>query len=62
MAAKRIYFNTGKHRIEDVDMTVTDVMALLSAGMSVAQVEDHFFELTEDDIKACISYAIKHIE
>ena len=62
MATKHIYFEAGKHRIDEVSVTVEDVLALLAAGMSVEQVEDHLPELTEQDIKACISYSIKNIQ
>ena len=59
--AKNIYYD-GKHRIEGVDISVDDVMQLLSAGMSVDYISDHFPELTVDDINACVAYALKNIQ
>lgn len=62
MTAKKFYFARGKHRIEDVDITVDQIMQLLSAGMNVEYISDHFPELTPDDINACIAYALKNIQ
>jgi len=62
MTAKKIYFDRGKHRIEDVDISVDQVMLLLSAGMDIDYIADHFPELSEEDIKACVDYALKNIQ
>ncbi len=61
MSSKKIYFSEGKHRIETLDLTVEDVMQLLSSGMSIDYICDHFPLLNEADIKACIDYAQKNI-
>lgn len=61
MSRKEIYFVEGKHRIETVDIAVEDVMQLLSSGMSIDYICDHFPLLNENDIKACIDYAQKNI-
>jgi uncharacterized protein (DUF433 family) len=61
MSAKNIYFADGKHRIEALDITVEEVMQLLSASMDIDYICDHFPPLNEDDIKACIGYAQKNI-
>jgi uncharacterized protein (DUF433 family) len=37
-------------------------MQLLSAGMDVDYISDHFPELTVEDINACIDYALKNIQ
>lgn len=59
---KKLFYYNGKHRIEDVSITVDDVMILLSAGMSVEQIEDRFPELGVEDIRACIIYAADCME
>jgi uncharacterized protein (DUF433 family) len=59
MPAKNIYFADGKHRIETLDISVEEVMQLLSSGMDIDYICDHFLPLNEDDIKACIDYAQK---
>jgi uncharacterized protein (DUF433 family) len=61
MSTKNIYLAEGKHRIEALDITVEDVMQLLSSGMSIDYICDHFPLLNEADIKACIDYAQKNI-
>ena len=61
MPAKNIYFAEGKHRIESLDISVEEVMQLLSSGMDINYICDHFPPLNEDDIKACIAYAQKNI-
>jgi len=62
MSAKRIYFENGSHRIDGVDITVDDVMVLLSNGMTAEQVEDRYPELDEADIKACIVYSLQNMQ
>ena len=61
MPAKNIYFSDGKHRIENLDLNVEDVMRLLSSGVDIDYIIDHFPPITEDDIKACIDYAEKNM-
>ncbi|MDB4470880.1 DUF433 domain-containing protein [Deltaproteobacteria bacterium] len=61
MSSKKIYFAGGKHRIESLDITVEEVMQLLSSGMSIDYICDHFPLLNEADIKACIVYSQKNI-
>ncbi|WP_200821384.1 DUF433 domain-containing protein [Oceanicoccus sp. KOV_DT_Chl] len=60
--AKRLYFEAGKHRIDGVDIGVEDVLALLSAGMNINDIENRFPELSAEDIKACVQYALENIQ
>ena len=60
--ARHIYYAEGKHRIEGIDISVDEVMQLLSAGMDIDYISDHFPELTVEDINACIAYALKNIQ
>ena len=59
MTCKNIHFAEGKHRIETLDITAEEVIKLLSSGMSIDYICDHFPLLNEADIKACIDYAQK---
>ncbi len=40
-----------------MSITVYDVLSYLAAGMTHHQILDDFPYLTEDDIRACLSYA-----
>lgn len=62
MTARKIYFSEGKHQIDGIDITVDEVMQLLSSGMTIDYICDHFPQLEEEDIKACIDYALKNIQ
>ena len=49
----------GKPCIRDTRITVQEVLELINEGLSFREIiEDYYPELTEDDIKACIRYAI----
>ena len=48
---------SGKPTIRGLRITVYDVLSYLAAGMSHQQILDDFPYLTEDDIRACLSYA-----
>jgi uncharacterized protein (DUF433 family) len=41
-------------------MTVADVLSYLAAGMSHDEILADFPDLTEEDIRACLSYAANH--
>lgn len=60
--ARKLYFADGKHRIEGVDISVKEVMQLLSSGMETDTISDRYPQLSEADIKACIAYALKNIQ
>lgn len=48
---------SGKPTIRGMRITVYDVLSYLAAGMTPQQILADFPSLTEDDIKACLSYA-----
>jgi uncharacterized protein (DUF433 family) len=48
---------SGKACIRGMRITVIDVLEYLASGMSVATIIEDFPELTEEDIRACLSYA-----
>jgi uncharacterized protein (DUF433 family) len=47
----------GKPCVRDTRITVYDVLCWLASGMSVEEILSDFPELTDEDIKACLSYA-----
>ena len=47
----------GKPCIRGMRMTVYDVLSYLAAGMTQQEILDDFPYLTEEDIRACLSYA-----
>lgn len=47
----------GKPTIRGMRITVYDVLSYLAAGMTQQQILDDFPYLTENDIRACLSYA-----
>jgi uncharacterized protein (DUF433 family) len=48
---------TGKPVVHGTRISVELVVDLLAAGWSIAQILDSYPHLTEDDIRACLSYA-----
>lgn len=47
----------GKPTIRGMRITVYDVLSYLAAGMTQQEILDDFPYLTEEDIRACLSYA-----
>lgn len=47
----------GKPCIRGMRITVYDVLSYLAAGMTPQEILDDFPYLTEEDIRACLSYA-----
>ena len=47
----------GKPCIRGMRITVYDVLSYLAAGMSIPEILADFPYLTEEDIRACLSYA-----
>jgi len=47
----------GKPCVRDTRITVYDVLGWLASGMSVEEILSDFPELSDKDIKACLSYA-----
>lgn len=47
----------GKPCIRGMRITVYDILEYLAAGMSHAEILEDFPYLTEEDIRACLSYA-----
>ena len=48
----------GKPCIRGIRITVYDVLSYLAAGMTHQQILDDFPYLTEEDILACLAYAV----
>lgn len=49
----------GRAIIRDTRITVMDVLSWLSAGMTFEEILRDFPELTKEDIKACLIYAVE---
>jgi uncharacterized protein (DUF433 family) len=47
----------GRPCIRHMRITVADVLGRLAAGMTHAEILSDYPELTEEDIRACLSYA-----
>ncbi len=47
----------GRPCVRETRITVYDVLGWLASGMNQEEILRDFPELTEDDIKACLSYA-----
>ena len=47
----------GKPCVRDTRITVYEVLGWLASGMSVEEILSDFPELSDEDIKACLSYA-----
>lgn len=48
---------SGKPRIRDTRITVTDVLEYLASGMTEDQLLQDFAELTHTDVQACLAFA-----
>ncbi len=48
---------SGKPCIRGMRITVYDILEYLASGMSEEQILADFFELTSEDIKACLAFA-----
>ena len=48
---------SGKPCVRGTRIAVTDVLDCLAGGMSAAEMLEDFPDLTEEDIKACLSFA-----
>ena len=61
MDTQRITLEPGKRGgrpcIRGLRITVYDVLEMLAAGMSEAEIIEDFPELETDDIRACLAYA-----
>ena len=56
---------SGKPSIRNLRITVADVLSYLASGMTTKEIISDFPQLTEEDIRACLSYAAdseKHIK
>ncbi|HEY1390504.1 MAG TPA: DUF433 domain-containing protein [Ktedonobacterales bacterium] len=51
---------SGQPTIRGTRMTVSDVLSYLAAGMSHDEILADIPYLTEEDIRACLSYAADH--
>ena len=47
----------GKPRIKGTRITVADILHWLASGMTIHEITSDYPELTETQIKACLSYA-----
>ena len=54
----------GKPRIAGTRIMVYQVLGLLAAGKSIAEIisEDYYPDITSDDVLACLAYASRVIE
>ncbi len=63
---ERISFNPkqcgGRPCVRGMRIRVSDVLDLLAAGLSMAQIVEEMPDLEIDDIKACLSYARRRID
>jgi uncharacterized protein (DUF433 family) len=48
---------SGRPRIRDTRIRVSNVLEMLAAGMSHAAILEDYPYLTEEDIRACLDYA-----
>lgn len=48
----------GKPCVRDTRITVYDVLGCLASGMSFQEIIADFPELTSEDIKSCLAYAV----
>ncbi len=48
---------SGKPCIRGMRITVQDILEYLAGGMTESEILDDFPELTNDDIRACITFA-----
>jgi uncharacterized protein (DUF433 family) len=49
---------SGKPCIRGMRMTVTDVLEYLAGGMTEQEILEEFPDLTLEDIKACLAFAV----
>ena len=63
---ERISFNPkqcgGRPCVRGMRIRVSDVLDLLVAGLSTAQIVEEMPDLESDDIKACLAYARRRID
>lgn len=52
----------GKPIIKGTRIMVANILSLLGGGYSVSQILDYYPDLSEEDIKAAIEYAIETIQ
>ena len=50
----------GKPCVRGTRITVGDILGYLAGGMSEAELLADFPQLTQDDIRACLTYAAEH--
>ena len=50
---------SGRPCVRDMRITVYDVIGYLAAGMTRRQILEDFPYLTEQDIQACLAYAVE---
>ena len=62
MSSVKISLRNGEHFIEGAEITVPQLMKMLSVGMTPEAIADQFPPLTEEDIKACVEYALKNVQ
>ena len=52
---------SGQACIRGMRITVRDVLEYLAGGMTPDEVLSDFPELTQEDIRACLAYAVAHM-
>lgn len=52
----------GRPVVTGTRMRVADILDMLGAGASEAEILDDFPYITADDIKSCLAYAARHFD
>ena len=52
----------GRPCVRGMRIRVTDVLDLFSAGLTARQIIEEMPDLNEEDLKACLQYASKHLD
>ena len=52
----------GRPCVRGMRIRVTDVLDLYSSGLAASQILEEMPDLEEEDLKACLQYASKHID
>jgi uncharacterized protein (DUF433 family) len=52
----------GKPTIKGTRIMVANILSLFAGGYNLEQILDHYPQLTRDDVKAAINYAIQNVQ
>jgi uncharacterized protein (DUF433 family) len=66
MLNERVFVNPhichGKPTIKGTRIMVVNVLSLFAGGYNIRQILDYYPELTEEDVKAAVEYAISSVQ